>query len=247
MMGSRGSSLFERLAAVSGSRETPDDADVFRKEVTARFGMLPNFFCSAQAVPGLTGELWVFAKSAYLDSPLPSLFKERLFVHLSRFCEVRYCIVRHVGFLLGQGLAAGDSNATPLTVDQVMRLLRRPLPDAQTLEHSLQALAASQSPSELPEPETEAEVQPFDALTIPFLARAQALAETVRERHPSLPVVFITGYAGGETLTGGDVVTKPFETAALARLVEEKLKWGSTLDESRDLRDISSVPAALNL
>ena len=39
--------------------------------------------------PGLAEELWKFAKSAYLDSPLPSLFKERLFVHLSRFCEVR--------------------------------------------------------------------------------------------------------------------------------------------------------------
>jgi len=44
--------------------------------------------------PGLIDELWAFAKSAYLDSPLPSLFKERLFVYLSRFCAVRYCIVR---------------------------------------------------------------------------------------------------------------------------------------------------------
>ena len=59
--------------------------------------MLPNFLCSADAAPGLVEELWKFAKSAYLTA-LPSLFKERLFVHLSRFCEVRYRIVRHVGF-----------------------------------------------------------------------------------------------------------------------------------------------------
>ena len=39
-------------------------------------------------------ELWLFAKAAYLDSPIPTLFKERLFVYLSRFCEVRYCITR---------------------------------------------------------------------------------------------------------------------------------------------------------
>jgi hypothetical protein len=62
----------------------------FRQEVADRFGVLPNFFCSADAAPGLVEELWKFAKSAYLDSPLPSLFKERLFVHLSRFCEIRY-------------------------------------------------------------------------------------------------------------------------------------------------------------
>jgi hypothetical protein len=46
-------------------------------------------------------ELWLFAKAAYLDAPIPTLFKERLFVYLSRFCEVRYCITRHVGFLWG--------------------------------------------------------------------------------------------------------------------------------------------------
>ena len=70
---------------------------------------MPNFFCTATAAPGLIDELWAFAKSAYLDSPLPSLFKERLFVYLSRFCPVRYCIVRHVGFLIGEGHPAGDA------------------------------------------------------------------------------------------------------------------------------------------
>ena len=103
-------------------RALRDDTTVARRSVsgarpTARFGVLPNFFCSADAAPGLTEELWKFAKSAYLDSPLPSLFKERLFVHLSRFCEVRYCIVRHVGFLIGQGRPAGDSDAGTETID----------------------------------------------------------------------------------------------------------------------------------
>jgi hypothetical protein len=56
------------------------DGETFSREVTERFGVLPNFFCSASAAPGLIDRLWDFAKSAYLDSPLPSLFKERLFV-----------------------------------------------------------------------------------------------------------------------------------------------------------------------
>ena len=105
----------------------------FRREVEDRFGVLPNFFCSADAAPGLLEELWKFAKSAYLDSPLPSLFKERLFVHLSRFCEIRYCIVRHVGFLIGQGRPAGDADAEPETVEQVIEMLRRPLPEGPAL------------------------------------------------------------------------------------------------------------------
>ena len=92
----------------------------FRANVADRFGVLPNFFCSASAAPGLIERLWDFAQSAYLDSPLPSLFKERLFVHLSRFCPVRYCIVRHVGFLIGAGRPAGDAAAPAETVAEVL-------------------------------------------------------------------------------------------------------------------------------
>ena len=65
-------------------------------EVRNRFGVLPNFFRLAPDSPEITANLWGFAKFAYLDNPLPSLFKERLFLYLSRFCEVRYCIARHV-------------------------------------------------------------------------------------------------------------------------------------------------------
>lgn len=102
----------------------------FETEVAGRFGILPNFFRSAQAAPELIQQLWGFAKAGYLDNPMPSVFKERLFVWLSRFCPMRYCIVRHVGFLLGRdhGRSAGDAAATPQTVADVVRLLRRPTP-----------------------------------------------------------------------------------------------------------------------
>lgn len=51
--------------------QQPIDTLRFRRDVADRFGVLPNFFCSADAAPGLGEELWKFAKSAYLDSPLP--------------------------------------------------------------------------------------------------------------------------------------------------------------------------------
>jgi hypothetical protein len=67
-----------------------------------------KFFCAAPDAPFVVHELWKFAKAAYLDTPIPPLFTERLFVYLSRFCEVRYCVTRHCGFLLGLRRAAGD-------------------------------------------------------------------------------------------------------------------------------------------
>jgi PAS domain S-box-containing protein len=139
------------------------------EEVGARFGLMPNFFCTTTAAPGLIGELWTFAKSAYLDSPLPSLFKERLFVYLSRFCAVRYCIVRHVGFLIGEGRPPGDVSALPETIEQVIALLTRPARGASALEHALARLEALSGPADIPAPRTELESDLFDALTILFL------------------------------------------------------------------------------
>jgi PAS domain S-box-containing protein len=141
----------------------------FEREVSGCFGVMPNFFCSAAAAPGLIEELWAFAKSAYIDSPLPSLFKERLFVHLSRFCEVRYCIIRHVGFLIGEGRPAGDPKARPETIEQVVTLLQRSLPDASALAGALARLESHEEPREIPAPGTQAEFDLFDALTVMFL------------------------------------------------------------------------------
>ena len=83
-----------------------------------------QFFMSAPDAPEIVEKLWDFAKSAYLDNPIPSLFKERLFVFLSRFCQVRYCIVRHCGFLVGYGHSSGDASAPPQTIEQALKLLK---------------------------------------------------------------------------------------------------------------------------
>jgi PAS domain-containing protein len=141
----------------------------FEREVSCCFGVMPNFFCSASAAPGLIEELWAFARSAYIDSPLPSLFKERLFVHLSRFCEVRYCIVRHVGFLIGRGRPAGDPNVRPETIEQVITLLQRPVPDANALAAVFARLESYKAAKNIPAPGTQTEYDLFDALTVMFL------------------------------------------------------------------------------
>src|SRR5258706_3414888 len=86
-------------------------------EIAKRFGVLPNFFRLASSNPQIASNLWGFAQFAYLDNPLPSLFKERLFVYLSRFCEVRYCIARLLSRIgpccLRFLLPTGDSRVHP--------------------------------------------------------------------------------------------------------------------------------------
>jgi two-component sensor histidine kinase len=156
---------------------TANRAEAYTAEVAARFGLLPNLFRPAAAVPGLGQELWDFARAAYVDSSLPSVFKERLFVHLSRFSPVRYCIVRHVGFLIGEGHPAGDPEAEPQTLDDALALLRRPIPGDTELGEALLRLEARARRGELPSPGSEAETDLFDALSVIFLRPLAAARE----------------------------------------------------------------------
>src|SRR6202521_6175013 len=115
------------LMASRNARSASTGSDLQRR-VADRFGVLPNFFMLSPETPEITEKLWGFAEAAYLNNPLPSVFKERLFVHLSRFCAVRYCIARHAGFLLGLGHPSGDAQARVQSVGEVVKLLRRPFP-----------------------------------------------------------------------------------------------------------------------
>ena len=122
-------------------------AQDLQRHVNERFGVLPNFFRLSPETPEITEKLWEFAQAAYLDNPLPSVFKERLFVHLSRFCAVRYCIARHTGFLIGLGRPAGDKDASAANIVDVVELLRRPLPRGPELKACL--LFCSKCPAPL--------------------------------------------------------------------------------------------------
>ena len=141
------------------SRRQPTSALEF--EIEKRFGVLPNFFQLCPETPEITKNLWGFARFAYLDNPLPSLFKERLFVHLSRFCEVRYCIARHMGFLIGLGRPSGDAQSALNTVDEVVRLLQRPFPRGAELAPYFPLSQSISSFIEIPAGDSEIEAAVF--------------------------------------------------------------------------------------
>jgi hypothetical protein len=130
--------------------------------------------CLAPDAPEITANLWGMARFAYLDNPLPSLFKERLFVYLSRFCQVRYCIARHVGFLVGLGRPSGDRHCPPEKVEQAVRLIGRPLPRGDALPPHLAVLATEATPLGLPESGTPVEEAVFACATHVFLQTPEA-------------------------------------------------------------------------
>jgi PAS domain S-box-containing protein len=144
--------------AADNAHSTSTTAPELQRLVNDRFGVLPNFFRLSPETPEITEKLWGFAQAAYLDNPLPSVFKERLFVHLSRFCAVRYCIARHTGFLIGLGRPAGDKDARAETVVDVVKLLRRPLPRGAELSARLSLCSTCPAPlSDMPTADTPME------------------------------------------------------------------------------------------
>src|SRR6202045_3521578 len=159
----------------SNNARSSSNASDLQRRVNERFGVLPNFFRLSPETPEITEKLWGFAQAAYLDNPLPSVFKERLFVHLSRFCAVRYCIARHTGFLIGLGRPAGDKNARTESVVEVVRLLRRPIPRGPELRSRLSFCSKCPAPLvEMPTADTQMEDGLFSLASHVFLQTADA-------------------------------------------------------------------------
>ena len=162
------------MASENAQSMTTTAGDLQRR-VNERFGVLPNFFRLSPETSEITEKLWKFAEAAYLDNPLPSVFKERLFVHLSRFCAVRYCIARHTGFLIGLGRPAGDKNARTESVVEVVRLLRRPIARRPELKSRLSFCSKCPAPLvEMPTADTQMEDGLFSLASHVFLQTADA-------------------------------------------------------------------------
>ena len=172
-----------------------------QRRVNERLGVLPNFFRLSPETPEITEKLWGFAQAAYLDNPLPSVFKERLFVHLSRFCAVRYCIARHTGFLIGLGRPSGDKDARPEGVVDVVKLLRQPLPRGTELNARLSLCSTCPAPlTDMPTADTLMEDALFALASHVFLQTADAricldalerLVGTVRLQYLLLFLAFV--------------------------------------------------------
>jgi signal transduction histidine kinase len=153
----------------------PDSVDspalqAVRARIAERFGLIPSFFMMARAEPPIVDAIFGMVEFAYFDSPLPALFKERLFTYVSRFCRVPYCMARHSAFLLGCGNVAGDSGADGISVDEAVALLRTPFPDAERRDALLRKLRAADGDIDRwPDPRSDLEETVFFAAAVAFV------------------------------------------------------------------------------
>jgi CheY-like chemotaxis protein len=58
---------------------------------------------------------------------------------------------------------------------------------------------------------------------LPGGMNGRQVVEAAQERHPGLPAIIVTGYAGSEPMPGVEVIRKLFEPAVLMSQVEDKL------------------------
>lgn len=147
-----------------------EDLEAVRVRIAERFGLVPSFFMLAREEPPIMDALFRMAEFAYFDSPLPALFKERLFTYVSRFCPVPYCMARHCGFLLGRGRVAGQAGVGGISPEAAVAMLAQPFPDAAAREGLLAYLRdLPEDLPEWPEPESEAEDALFQAAAVAFV------------------------------------------------------------------------------
>jgi sigma-B regulation protein RsbU (phosphoserine phosphatase) len=102
-------------------------------KIEARLGFVPPFFEPAVEHVEVLTSLWAQTEHAYLDNPLPTLFKEKLAALLGRYCEVPYCLVCHTCSLRPLGLGGAA----------ILDLLTQAHPSDEALSSALERLGTS--------------------------------------------------------------------------------------------------------
>jgi two-component system, cell cycle sensor histidine kinase and response regulator CckA len=137
-----------------------------KAKIEEKFGFFPPFFAPALETPEILENLWQQTLSAYVNNPLPALFKEKLFAYLSRYCAVPYCIICHSCALRPLGM----------TATEILAFLTEPGPAAEAeISKHRDVLAAQSSPlEEWPAPGSALDESLMICSVFSFLNPAQA-------------------------------------------------------------------------
>ena len=139
-------------------------SEQIKTEIEEKFGFFPPFFNQAQPAPQVLENLWQQTLSAYVDNPLPTLFKEKLSAYLSRYCDIAYCLVCHSCTLYSLGMKARE----------IWELLELPSPMETDIEKHLEVLAHSPEMLSVPSSNAELEECIFYCTICIFLEGSQA-------------------------------------------------------------------------
>lgn len=112
-------------------------SEQIKAEIERLFGFFPSFFHPVLDTPETLESLWQQTLGAYVNNPLPSVFKEKLFARLSRYCIAPYCVITHSCLMRFLGQSAED----------IWRVLEQAAPTSDAdIEKPFQALAAEAAP-----------------------------------------------------------------------------------------------------
>src|SRR5215470_3785453 len=112
-------------------------SEQIKAEIERMFGFFPNFFHPALDSPEALETIWQQTLAAYVNNPLPAVFKEKLFARLSRYCAAPYCFVTHSCLMMFLGQSAGE----------IAHVLKESAPASERdLEELLKLLAAESAP-----------------------------------------------------------------------------------------------------
>jgi diguanylate cyclase (GGDEF)-like protein/PAS domain S-box-containing protein len=109
-----------------------------KEEIIARLGCFPPFYLPALESPTLLESLWRQQISSYIENPLPRPFKQKVALHLSRFCSSPYFIIEHACLLHQLGIEAAE----------IRRLIESPTLFDADVEHVRELLAKYPHPLE---------------------------------------------------------------------------------------------------
>ncbi len=156
-----------------------------KAEIETNFGFSPPFFEPAWDNPAVLESLWQQTIVAYVNNPLPAIFKEKLFAYLSRYCAVPYCVVCHSCTLRPLGL----------TAKQILDLLTEPTKSiAAVLDPAFTAWAEHAEPlTQFPEdPEVVQGI--YEAAIAIFLYpnRAEPLRQALRQLLSDTDYAYLT-------------------------------------------------------
>ncbi len=121
----------------------------YEQEVEQRLGMLPAILRATPDNWSAVSSFWNMARAAWLDSPLPPAFRERLLVYLAQLAGCRYCLLRHATWLRIPGRVL-DASAV-ISLQALIQLLQVPPPADEELKRAQDTLNAW-TRAELPVP-----------------------------------------------------------------------------------------------
>jgi signal transduction histidine kinase len=136
---------------------------------------------------------------------------------------VRLCLPFHEHSTDSHGVPAPFAGKTVLLVEDEEDV--RELTAEQLRNLGYRVLEAECGPAALRLVEAGAQIDLLVSdVGLPGGMNGKQVAEMMRRHHPALPVILITGYAGGDPLPGLDVLRKPFDFMRLAEAVRAGLQ-----------------------